>query len=81
MEIQRNLRTLPTRPIVLLVAVLCAIAIAITGWYAITVNAPHRVTGGAVTYVGGFPGPDARERNDRLAKQRQTPDPEATHGH
>jgi hypothetical protein len=79
LEIQRNLRSLPTRPIVLLVAVLCALAIGLTGWYALAVNAPHRVTGGAVTYVGGFPGPDARDRNERLSQQ--SPNPETTHGH
>ena len=81
MELQRNLRSLPTRPIVLMVAVLCALAIALTGWYALAVHAPHRETGGAMTYVGGFPGPDARDRNDSLGQQRQSPNPETTHGH
>ena len=81
MEIQRNLRSLPTRPLVLMVAVFCALAIGLTGWYALAVNAPHRATGGVVTYVGGFPGPDARDRNDQLQQQRQSPNPEATHGH
>jgi len=64
-----------------MVAVLCALAIGLTGWYALVANAPHAVTGGAVTYVGGFPGPDARDRNERLQQQRQSPNPETTHGH
>jgi hypothetical protein len=64
----RNMRVeVPTGPIVLVVALLCAIAIALVGWYAVSASTPSRPPHGALAANGGFPGPDARERNAAYA--------------
>ena len=80
MELRQRLINVPTRPIVLLVALFCAIAIAIVGWYTLSATASPRVYNQTVNAAGGFPGPDARDRNDQLNKSDQTA-PETTHGH
>lgn len=66
MEARQKLVRVPARPVVLLVALLCAIAIALMGWYAVTASTPALPSTATVTSVGGFPGPDARERNQQL---------------
>ena len=81
MEAGQKLVNVPIRPIVLLVALFCAIAIALVSWYALAAATPTRVSAGAVTSSGGFPGPDAQDRNQRLQQAHQSPDPETTHGH
>lgn len=64
----RNIRVeVPTGPIVLVLALFCAIAIALVGWYAVSAGTPSRPSHGSVAANGGFPGPDARERNDAYA--------------
>jgi hypothetical protein len=62
MEVRQKLTNVPIRPIVLMVALFCAIVIALAGWYALAASSPTRVSPGAVTTSGGFPGPAAREQ-------------------
>jgi hypothetical protein len=62
MEVRQKLTSVPIRPLVLMVALFCAIVIALAGWYALSVSTPVRVSPGALTSNGGFPGPAAREQ-------------------
>lgn len=80
MELRQRLINVPTRPIVLLAALFCAIAIALVGWYTLGATATPRVYNQTVNAAGGFPGPDARDRNAQLNNAHQT-DAETTHGH
>jgi hypothetical protein len=84
MDIRQNVRTVKTRPIVLAIATLFALALGVSGWYAV-VGSPssHVAVIGPALQNGGLPGPDARDRNEQmLATQGQAqPAPEATHGH
>ena len=61
MEIRQGAQSVPTRPIVLLMAVLSVLALALTGWYVLTSGAPHRSVGGPT--ISTALGPDANDRN------------------
>ena len=77
MEIRQELRRVPTRPIVLLMAFLAVLALALTGWYTLG-SRPATHPGAVIT--SSFPGPDANDRNEQIQKSHEN-DPEATHGH
>ncbi len=80
-EIRQNVQRFPTRPIVLVMAILSVLAMALTGWYVLTSTSP--------SYGGGSPtvrtsmGPDAQERNQQILQARgeQQSKAETTHGH
>ena len=76
MEIRQNLRTVPSRPVVVVIAILAVLALAVTAWYALAAG-PRTGAGSGQTVTSGFPGPDAQERNQRLSQ----PEAEANHGH
>lgn len=77
MELRQELRRVPTRPIVLVITILAVLALGLTAWYTL-VSIPSPQPGTTVT--SGFPGPDARDRNQQI-QQGHEKDPEATHGH
>jgi hypothetical protein len=80
-EIRQGAQSVPTRPIVLLMAVLSVLALALTGWYVLTSSAPHRSGGGPT--VSTTLGPDANDRNLEIlqARGQLQSNAEATHGH
>jgi hypothetical protein len=84
MEIRQNVRTIKTRSIVLAIATLFALALGVSGWYAVVGSPSAHVTVAAPALQNaGLPGPDARDRNEQiLATRGQLQSaPEATHGH
>jgi hypothetical protein len=80
-EIRQGAQSVPTRPIVLLMAVLSVLALALTGWYVLTSGAPHRSVGGPT--ISTALGPDANDRNLQIlqARGQLQSKAEATHGH
>jgi hypothetical protein len=80
-EIRANVSRVSTRPVVLLVALLCALAIGLAGFY--TLGAKSAPTGSGshstVTFYQDRPGPDAPSRNQPQAPESS--DPWAGHGH
>jgi hypothetical protein len=80
-EIRQGAQSVPTRPIVLFMAVLSVLALALTGWYVLTSSAPHRSVGGPT--ISTTVGPDAADRNLQLLQARGElqSKAEATHGH
>jgi hypothetical protein len=80
-EIRQGAQSVPTRPIVLFMAVLSVLALALTGWYVLTSSAPHRIVGGPT--ISTTVGPDAADRNLQLLQARGElqSKAEATHGH
>jgi hypothetical protein len=80
-EIRQGAQSVPTRPIVFLMAVLAVLALALTGWYVLTNSAPHRSVGGPT--VTTTLGPDANDRNLQILQARGElqSKAEATHGH
>ena len=81
MEIRQNAQSVPTRPIVLFMAILSVLALALTGWYVLTSSAPHRSGGGPTVSTGLSP--DAYDRNQQILQARGElqSKAEATHGH
>lgn len=81
MEIRANVSRVSTRPLLLVVALLCALAIGLAGFY--TLQAKSAPSAGAgrstVTFYQDRPGPDAPSRNRPAAPA--TSDPWAGHGH
>jgi hypothetical protein len=80
MEIRANVSRVSTRPLVLIVALLCALAIGLSGFYALGAKSAPSVGGSSThTFYQDRPGPDAPSRNRPLAQE--SPDPWAGHGH
>jgi hypothetical protein len=71
------MRRVSTRPFVWLIAFLAVLALGLTSWYVLA-GGPSSHPGTVTT--SGFPGPDARDRNQQL-QQSQDKNPELTHGH
>lgn len=80
MEIRQNVQRVPTRPIVLVIAILSVLAVALTSWYVLTSNPSHYSDGMISTTSLG---PDAHERNQQIlqARAEQQSKAETTHGH
>ena len=76
MEIRQNLRTVPSRPVVFVIAILAVLALAVTAW-SVLASGSRTPAGSGQTVTSGFPGPDAMERNQRLSP----PEAETSHGH
>ena len=81
MEIRQSAQSLPTRPIVLFMAILSVLALALTSWYVMTSSTPHR-SGSVPTVTQGM-SPDAADRNLQILQARGElqSKAEATHGH
>ncbi len=80
MEIQANVSRVSTRPLVLVVALLCALAIGLTGFYTLGAKSAPSVGGqSTLTFYQDRPGPDAPSRNRPPAQE--SPDPWARIGH
>jgi len=77
MELRQEIRRVPTGPVVVLMACLAVLALGLTSWF---VFAGSPATHPAVVTTSGFPGPDARDRNQQIQVSHEK-DPEATHGH
>jgi hypothetical protein len=80
-EIRANVSRVSTRPMVLLVALLCALAIGLAGFYTLGAKSAPSVSGGqsTFTFYQDRPGPDAPSRNQPAPLV--SPDPWAGHGH
>lgn len=81
MEIRQNVRSIPTRPIVLAVATLFVLALELFSWYGFAGSARQPIHGQVVQT--SVMGPDASERNQYFLQargQRQSA-AETTHGH
>jgi hypothetical protein len=80
-EIRANVSRVSTRPLLLVIALLCALAIGLTGFY--TLGAKSATSVGAshatFTFYQDRPGPDAPSRNRPVPSV--APDPWAGHGH
>lgn len=78
MEMRESVSRFSTRPLVLVVALLCALAIGLVGIYALGSRSvtPSSGAGTTFTYYQDRPGPDAPSRN-----RVESPDPWAGHGH
>jgi hypothetical protein len=76
-ELRQDMRRVSTRPFVWLMAFLAVLALGLTSWYVVASGTPSHT--GSVT-TSGFPGPDARDRNQQL-QQSHDQNPELTHGH
>jgi hypothetical protein len=81
-DIRQSSRLVPTRPILLAMVVLAFVALALTAGYVAAHSTSPRVSGGGATYTtgAGFPGPDARERNQQIEASMAPPE-DPTHGH
>ena len=82
MEIQQNVVRFPTRPIVLVLALLSVLALALTAVYVLRSSAPSQNPGADRPVVTACTGmvPDAQERCERIMAEQQSK-AEATHGH
>jgi hypothetical protein len=79
LEIQENVRRVSTRPLVLLVALLSAVALSWVAWYALSTRAAAPVVNSTpFHFVSERPGPDAASRNRPTPSE--SPDPWAGHG-
>jgi hypothetical protein len=80
-EIRANVSRVSTRPLLLVIALLCALAIGLTGFYTLGAKSAPSAGGGhtTVTFYQDRPGPDAPSRNRPLAQE--SPDPWAGIGH
>ncbi|HEV2028911.1 MAG TPA: hypothetical protein VGS16_10310 [Candidatus Dormibacteraeota bacterium] len=77
MEIRQNLRSVPSRPVVLVIAILSLLALAVTAWSVLAAGTgSHRGTGTGQSVTSTL-GPDAQERNQLLRHQME----DTTHGH
>jgi hypothetical protein len=81
METRQNLSRFSTRPLVLVVALLCALAIGLVGIYSLGIRGGATSAGTSTTfkYYQDRPGPDAPSRN--RPQPVETADPWAGHGH
>lgn len=80
MEIRANVSRVSTRPLVLFIALLCALAIGLAGFYALGATSAPSVGGhSTLTFYQDRPGPDAASRNRPLPSE--APDPWAGRGH
>jgi hypothetical protein len=78
MEIRANVNRVSTRPLVLIVALLCALAIGLTGLYTLGAKSAPTTRGSSTfTFYQDRPGPDAPSRN----QPQESSDPWAGHGH
>jgi hypothetical protein len=82
-EIRQNVQRVPTRPIVLVMAILSVLALALTSWYVMTSSTPHRSGGGGGAAVTQGMSPDAADRNQQILQARGElqSQAEANHGH
>jgi hypothetical protein len=79
-EIRANVSRVSTRPLLLVVALLCALAIGLTGFYTLGAKSAPSVGGQSTfTFYQDRPGPDAPSRNRPVPSV--SPDPWAGHGH
>jgi len=80
-EIQGNVSRFSTRPLILVVALLCALAIGMVGVYSLGSRSTAPSAGASTTfkYYQDRPGPDAPSRNQ--PQPVASPDPWAGHGH
>jgi hypothetical protein len=79
-EIRANVSRVSTRPLLLVIAVLCALAIGLAGFYTLGAKSAPNVGGQSTfTFYQDRPGPDAPSRNRPIAQE--TPDPWARIGH
>jgi hypothetical protein len=80
-EIRENVSRFSTRPLVLVVALLCALAIGLVGVYSLGSRGVPTSAGASTTfkYYSDRPGPDAPSRN--RPQPVESPDPWAGHGH
>jgi hypothetical protein len=76
MEIRQTLRTVPSRPIVLVLSILAVLALAVTAWSVLGAGAGFSTGSGQSVTTTGL-GPDAQERNSQLQHEME----DATHGH
>jgi hypothetical protein len=77
LEIRQNLRSVPSRPVVLVIAILAVLALALTAWSVLATGAgSHNGTGTGQSVTSNL-GPDAQERNQQLRHQME----DTTHGH
>lgn len=74
MQLQKDLVQVSTRPLVLAVALLSAVAMGLAGVYAVQSNAP--APSKTFTFYQDRPGPDSPSRVNQDA-----PDPWSGHGH
>jgi hypothetical protein len=80
LEIRENVRRVSTRPLVLLVALLSAVALALVAWQSAAYHAPASPAGQTTFhFYQDRPGPDAPSRNRPIPAE--SPDPWAGHGH
>ena len=81
MEIRQNAPSVPTRPIVFVIATLSVLALALTSWYSLMSSTPHH-SGDSPT-VTTTVGPDASDRNLQILQARGElqSKAETTHGH
>ena len=81
MEIRQNAPSVPTRPIVLVMATLSVLALALTSWYALASSTPHHSGGSSA--ITTTVGPDASDRNLQILQARGElqSKAETTHGH
>ena len=77
MEIRQNLRSVPSRSVVLVIAILAVLALAVTAWSVLAAGTRSHSGTGAVQTVTSTQGPDAQERNQQLRQQME----DTTHGH
>jgi hypothetical protein len=80
LEIRENVRHVSTRPLVLLVALFSAVALALVAWQTLAYQAPAPQPGQTTFhFYQDRPGPDAPSRNRTIPAE--SPDPWAGHGH
>lgn len=80
MEIRANVSRVSTRPLVLLVALLCALAIGLAGFYTLGAKSAPTTSGSSTfPFYQDRPGPDAPSRNQPPVQE--SPDPWARIGH
>jgi hypothetical protein len=77
LEIRQNLRSVPSRPVVLVIAILSLVALAVTAWSVLAAGTGSHSGTGTGQFVTSTQGPDAQERNLQLRRQME----DTTHGH
>jgi hypothetical protein len=82
MEIRHNARSLAVQPLLMMVTILVALALAIGVWYAVDRSTPGSdlSTAPRATTTVNVLTPDAKERNQQILQASQSK-AEATHGH
>jgi hypothetical protein len=77
LEIRQNLRSVPSRSVVLVIAILSLFALAVTAWSVLAAGTGSHTGTGPSQSVTSNLGPDAQERNQQLRRQME----DTTHGH